>query len=279
MTATKNQTNDRFIVVGATGGVGQLTVGKLLEKGFFVRVLVRHAAKAEKMFDGQVEIVLGDIRDRATLPSVTQNIDYIICCTGTTAFPSNRWEFKSINQGPRLPGFLEWLKIYFDRDYCFTQAQNSPEKVDAEGVSNLVAAAPKHLKRFVFVSSCGILRKDKPPFSILNSFGVLDAKEKAEIAIAQSGLPYTIIRPARLIDGPFTSYDLNTLLKATTEGKLGVVVGTGDILSGETSRIDVANACVECISHPETENTIFELINTGTRPEVIDWKSLFLQLK
>lgn len=279
MTPNENKENNRVLVVGATGGVGQLTVGKLLEKGFSVRVLVRNTAKAEKMFNGQVEIVLGDIRDRATLPPATENIDYIICCTGTTAFPSTRWEFDSINQGQRLPGFLEWLKIYFDRDYCFAQANNSPEKLDAGGVSNLVGAAPKDLKRFVFVSSCGILRKDKPSFSILNSFGVLDAKEKGETAIAQSGLPYTIIRPSRLIDGPFTSYDLNTLLKATTEGKLGVVVGTGDILSGQTSRIDVAAACVECISHPETENTVFELINTGTRPAAIDWTALFSQLK
>jgi uncharacterized protein YbjT (DUF2867 family) len=273
-----NQPNNRVLVAGATGGVGQLTVAKLLETGFTVRVLVRHAEKSQKMFNDQVEIVVGDIRDRTTLPPAIENIDYIICCTGTTAFPSTRWEFDSINQGQRLPGFLEWLKIYFNREYCFAQANNSPEKVDAEGVSNLVSAAPKDLNRFVFVSSCGILRKDKKPYSILNSFGVLDAKEKGETAIAQSGLPYTIIRPARLIDGPFTSYDLNTLLKATTGGTLGIVLGTGDTLSGQTSRIDVAAACVECLNYPETENTIFELINIGTRPETIDWKSLFSQL-
>ena len=48
------------------------------------------------------------------------------------------------------------------------------------------------LSQFVFVSSCGILRKDKPPFSLLNAFGVLDAKQKGEEAIIRSGLPYTI---------------------------------------------------------------------------------------
>lgn len=279
MTTRENQEKHRVLVVGATGGVGQLTVAKLLQKGFSVRVLVRDGAKAEKMFNQplnpQLEIVLGDIRDRASLPPAMANIDYIIACTGTTAFPSMRWEFDQMHQGDRLPGFWDWLKIYFNRDYCFSQGKNSPEKVDGEGTLNLLAAAPKNLKRFVFVSSCGILRKTKPPFSILNWFGVLDAKEKGEKAIAQSGFPYTIIRPARLIDGPFTSYDLNTLLKATTEGKLGVAIGTGDILSGQTSRIDVAAACVECLNYSETENTVFELINTGERPAEIDWKALF----
>lgn len=146
------------------------------------------------------------------------------------------------------------------------------------GVSNLVAAAPRDLRRFVFVSSCGVERKDKPPYSFLNAFGVLDAKQKGETALIQSGLPYTIVRPGRLIDGPFTSYDLNTLLKATTNGKQGVVIGCGDTLTGQTSRIDVAAACVECLDGLATENKVFELVNQGARPDVIDWVALFAQL-
>lgn len=73
---------------------------------------------------------------------------------------------------------------------------------------------------------CGIQRKDKFPFSILNAFGVLDAKQRGEEAIISSGLPYTIIRPGRLIDGPYTSYDLNTLLKAKTGGKSRFSIAT-----------------------------------------------------
>jgi uncharacterized protein YbjT (DUF2867 family) len=49
--------NNRVLVAGATGGVGQLTVAKLLETGFTVRVLVRHAEKSQKMFNDRVEIV------------------------------------------------------------------------------------------------------------------------------------------------------------------------------------------------------------------------------
>lgn len=37
-----------------------------------------------------------------------------------------------------------------------------------------------------------------------------------------SGLPYTLLRPGRLTDGPYTSYDLNTLLKATSGTKRAV---------------------------------------------------------
>lgn len=278
MTSSSARTQERVLVAGATGGVGQLTVAKLLEKGFPVRVLTRNAEKARTMFDNRVEIAIGDIRQPTTLPPATQDITHILCCTGTTALPSNKWDFDTMDQKEGLGTVIEWGKIYLDADYRRTHARNSPEQVDAQGISHLVNAAPQDLNRFVFISSCGVLRKDKPPFNLLNAFGVLDAKKKGESAIIHSGLPYTIIRPARLIDGPYTSYDLNTLSKAKTNGKLGVVVGTGDTLNGETSRIDVAAACVECLEHPVTEGKVFELVNQGARPGKVDWKALFSSL-
>jgi uncharacterized protein YbjT (DUF2867 family) len=272
MTSFEPSVEDLVLVAGATGGVGQLVVGKLLEKGFKVRILTRNAAKAKEMFNNRVEIAVGDIRQPNTLPAATQNVTYIICATGTTAFPSSRWDFDE------PPNLIEWATIFLNPKSSSAKAKNSPTDIDAKGVSNLVAAAPLNLKRFVFVSSCGILRKDKFPFSILNGFGVLDAKQKGEEAIISSGLIYTIIRPGRLIDGPYTSYDLNTLLKAKTGGKSGVVVGTGDTLSGDASRIDVAAACVESIVNPTTSGKIFEIVNQGTRPPVIEWEKLFSQI-
>lgn len=271
--------SERVLVTGATGGVGQLVVAELLERGWAVRVLTRNAAKAKQMFDGRVEVAIGDTRQANTLSDAMQGITYLICCTGTTAFPSDKWDFDIDSKSNPLQQVLDWGQIYFNTDYRRAKARNSPEQVDAEGVRNLVAAAPSDLKRFVFVSSCGVERKDQPPFSFLNAFGVLDAKQKGEAAIVQSGLPYTIIRPGRLIDGPFTSYDLNTLLQAKTDGKSGVVIKAGDTLNGQASRIDVATACVACLSSSNAENKAFELVNQGPRPAAIDWTALFAQLR
>lgn len=247
--------SDKILVAGATGGVGQLVVAKLLAKDLSVLAMTRTRSKAESMFDNKVEVVEGDIRNPSSLINATRDIDYIICCTGTTAFPSLRWDFANL-----------------------FQPSNSPEAVDGEGVKNLVAAAPQDLKRFVFISSCGVLRKDDLPFNILNAFGVLDAKLMGEKAIKASGLPYTIIRPARLIDGPYTSYDLNTLLRAKTDGQKAVEIEAGDELNGETSRIDVANACVESLFDDNTVNQGFSIINSGDRPVNTDWSQLFAQL-
>lgn len=270
-----NPETTRILVAGATGGVGQLVVAKLLSANYPVRVLVRDGAKARECFGDRIEIALGDIRQPETLASAVDGISTIIAATGTTAFPSSRWQFQSAPEHQGVFGALEWLKLLSDGDYRDRMAQNSPQIVDADGIRNLVNAAPKTLTRFVFVSSCGILRKDQFPFNLLNSFGVLDAKAQGEKAIRESSLPHTIIRPARLIDGPYTSYDLNTLLKSKTDGQLGITLGTGDTLNGQTSRIDVAAACVECLTCLQTINQTFEIVNQGQRPAEVNWPQLF----
>ncbi|MEO0769435.1 MAG: SDR family oxidoreductase [Cyanobacteria bacterium J06649_4] len=267
--------NTLVLVAGATGGVGQLTVANLITSGYKVRVLTRDATKAESMFAGKVDIAVGDIRKPETLPAATEGITHLICATGTTALPSARWDFQVDLGSNPLEQVMNWGKIYLDEDFRNQNARNTPEAVDAIGVSNLVQASPSDLQRFVFVSSCGVARKDQFPYTILNAYGVLDAKGKGETAILRSGLPYTIIRPGQLTDGPYTSRDFNSLIKASTEGKVGIVVDTGDTLNGQTSRIDVAAACVACLTIPATENKAFEIINKGDRTAKIDWPTLF----
>ena len=88
--------SDFILVAGATGGVGQLVVAKLLEKKLSVRILTRNRSQAEQMFDNQVELVVGDLRYPDTLTSATKDVTHIICCTGTTAFPSQRWDFANL---------------------------------------------------------------------------------------------------------------------------------------------------------------------------------------
>ena len=272
---TSSKANALVLVAGATGGVGQLAVAQLVAASYRVRVLTRSAAKAEGMFAGNVEIAVGDICDRDTLPAATDGITHLICAAGTTALPSARWDFKHDFGSNPIAQAISWARVYLDEDFRRANARNSPEAVDAIGVSNLVQAAPQDLQRFVFVSSCGVARKDQLPYSLLNAYGVLDAKSKGETAILRSGLPYTIIRPGQLTDGPYTSRDFNSLVQASTDSKLGVVVATGDTLNGQTSRIDVAAACVACLEIEAAKNKAFEIISKGDRPSKISWATLF----
>lgn len=268
------QSDALVLVAGATGGVGQLAVADLVTAGYRVRVLTRSAEKAQTLFAGDAEIAVGDIRQPETLGAATEGITHLICAAGTTALPTDRWDLQDMGGNP-LEQAANWARIYVDAEFRNARARNTPESVDALGVSNLVQAAPKNLRRFVFVSSCGVTRKDEFPYSLLNAFGVLDAKIRGETAILRSGLPYTIIRPGQLTDGPYTSRDFNSLVQVATEGKQGIVMATGDTLNGQTSRIDVAAACVACLEIEAAKNKAFEMISKGDRPAEINWTGLF----
>ncbi|XP_074321239.1 uncharacterized protein At5g02240 isoform X1 [Silene latifolia] len=242
------------LVVGGSGGVGQIIVASLLSRNIKVRLLVRDPEKATKLFgepdDEKLQIRQGDTRNQEDLdPSMLEGVTHVICCTGTTAFPSRRWD-----------------------------GDNTPERVDWDGVRNLVSILPPTLKRLVLVSSVGVTKSNELPWSIMNLFGVLKYKKMGEDFVRGSGIPFTIIRPGRLTDGPYTSYDLNTLLKATAGERRAVLIGQGDKLVGEVSRLVVAEACIQSLDIESTEGEIFEINSIkgdgpGSDPQ--KWRELF----
>ncbi|XP_028782494.1 sanguinarine reductase isoform X1 [Neltuma alba] len=242
------------LVVGGSGGVGQLVVASLLRRNVKSRLLLRDPEKAKSLFGEQDEEILqvfkGDTRTQEDLdPSIFEGVTHVICCTGTTAFPSKRWD-----------------------------GDNTPERVDWDGVRNLVSALPSSVKRVVLVSSIGVTKFNDLPWSVMNLFGVLKYKKMAEDFLQSSGIPFTIIRPGRLTDGPYTSYDLNTLLKATAEQRRAVLMGQGDKLVGEASRIVVAEACIQALDVEFTEGKVYEINSVegeGPGTDAARWQELF----
>lgn len=256
---TVSQTNPHsstklILVVGGSGGVGQLIVASLLSRNIKSRLLLRDPEKATTLFgkqdEGKLQVRKGDTRNPEDLdPSIFEGVTHVICCTGTTAFPSKRWD-----------------------------ADNTPERVDWEGVRNLVSVIPQSVKRVVLVSSVGVTKFNELPWNIMNLFGVLKYKKMGEDFLCNSGLPYTIIRPGRLTDGPYTSYDLNTLLKATAGQRRAVLIGQGDKLAGEVSRLVVAEACIQALDIDLTRGKIFEINSVegeGPDNDPQKWHELF----
>lgn len=82
------------LVAGSTGGVGQIVVAKLVERGFQVRALTRNKAKADEVFKGtSVETLELDLRDRAAVKAsgAFEGCQAVVMAIGTTAFPSARY--------------------------------------------------------------------------------------------------------------------------------------------------------------------------------------------
>ncbi|CAN1250585.1 Uncharacterized protein At2g37660, chloroplastic [Linum perenne] len=251
---TSSSSSKLVLVAGGTGGVGQLVVASLLSRKIKSRLLLRDPEKATALFGDQddeiLEVLKADTRNSGDLdPSMFEGVTHVICSTGTTAFPSRRWD-----------------------------GDNTPERVDWEGVRNLVSALPPSVKRIVLVSSIGVTKSNELPWSIMNLFGVLKYKKMGEDFVRKSGLPFTIIRPGRLTDGPYTSYDLNTLLKATAGERRAVIIGQGDKLIGEVSRLVVAEACIQALDIDFTEGKAYEInsvVGEGPGSDPQKWRDLF----
>jgi len=228
-TASSSHQGSKVLVVGSTGGVGQLVVAKLLEAGYVVRATSRNPESARALFgaNDDLELCTADLRDAAALTAsgICDGIDAVVSCTGTTAFPSARWKD---GNGPENTDFVGTSNLVnavkTQSPSCKVRSLNIPSLNYNRHTPNTRASPPRHphaphrprpkptqLQRFVLVSSIGVERTDQMPFLILNLFGVLKFKRKGEQTLMTSGLPYTVLRPGRLTDGPYTSYDVNTV--------------------------------------------------------------------
>eukprot|EP00283_Hemiselmis_rufescens_P009213 CAMPEP_0173422618 /NCGR_PEP_ID=MMETSP1357-20121228/3252_1 /TAXON_ID=77926 /ORGANISM="Hemiselmis rufescens, Strain PCC563" /LENGTH=462 /DNA_ID=CAMNT_0014385663 /DNA_START=24 /DNA_END=1412 /DNA_ORIENTATION=+ len=224
-------------ILGATGGVGRLTTAIVRSYGVKIRAVVRSPQKAKELLPDDIEVVQADLKDQASVAGALKGVDAVIMTSGTTAFPTDRWK-----------------------------GGNDPKAVNDVGVKNVVDAIEElnrdagpdgqRIKKVTLLTSIGVRRADKFPFSILNSFGVLSSMQQGENHLVQgakrAGFSYTIVRPGRLVGGPFTNPDFAQLLKIE-EGDLQSVEcvrGDPDGFAGDCSRRSTAEALAQTLIQP-----------------------------
>lgn len=161
-------TDDRILVVGATGKTGRLVVEQLQAAGYPVVAMVRSVERGQAILGDDVAMVVADITEPSTLAAAFEDVDAVINTAGAA-----------------LKG----------------KGRATPEWIDYQGTVNLVAAAQQHrIKKFVLVSSMGVTQEDHFLNRIAND--VLKWKFKGEEVLRGSGLTYSIIRPGGLTDKP-----------------------------------------------------------------------------
>lgn len=131
----------------------------------------------------------------------------------------------------------------------------------------------------------GVERTNEMPFLILNLFGVLDAKRSGEDAVRtyaqSSGYSYSIIRPGRLVGGPYTNLDLATLFQVEGGGASnGVTLQTGDALLGDCKRDVTAEAVLQCLENGMCEDVEFSMVSNEERALTEgEWGAAFLEMR
>lgn len=265
--------SSRVVVTGGAGRTGALVVKRLLDfKDQFSTVAMVKSEKSKKKLLKKypklgVDVVLGDVRDVASLEKAFENADKVILCT--SAVPQIK--IRSIIKVLILKLFRKTGRPSFK-----FEKNGDPYNVDWLGAKNTIDAAKKAgVKQFVFVSSMG----GTQPENFLNTIGKIEGddksgdillwKRKAEKYLIESGIPYTIVHPGGLLD---------------KEGGLRqIIFGVDDKLLTEKTRsiprADVAEVCVQSLFKNGGLNRSFDIISRepGDGPVTNDWDAWFSQ--
>lgn len=86
----------KYLVLGATGGIGYAFTGELIARGIKTTVFVRNVEKAESLFGSNplIEIIAGDATNLKELKNASYNKDFIFCGINT---PYQMWETQMEN--------------------------------------------------------------------------------------------------------------------------------------------------------------------------------------
>jgi NADH dehydrogenase len=210
-----------ILVAGGTGFVGGGIVRELARRGKPVAVLTRDATRAKRVPGPDVEYRDGDVTRPQSLAAPMQGVAAVVGCQ---QFPNSPIE---------NPG----------KGYTF-------EKVDAEGTENLVRAAKAAgVTRYVYLSGAGAAPEGPHWFR---------AKWRAETAVYESGLTYTILRPS-WVYGP-QDRSLNRFLGMSRFLPFVPLIGNAGNQRMQPVFIDdVGRAVAESLDNRAVANQVFEL--------------------
>ncbi len=225
-----------ILVAGASGRTGRYVVQHLRTDGLRFRAMTRSRAEAVKRLGDEyaaVDWVECDVRDPAQVAAAMRGVDLVISVIGANSVGGD----------------------------------NSAEFVDYGGVRNLVDAAVRaNVQQFVLLTAFGVT-DPAHPFNKATK-GALGWRFKGEEYLRASGLIYTIVRPAGLVNEP--------------AGQKGLRFEQGDVwrplLRSTLSRDDLALVLLESLRQPAARNVTFEIANDAKSPPG-DWRDRFATLR
>lgn len=177
----------KVVVFGSTGGTGRQLVEQALEEGHRVTALARHPEKFPMQHE-HLRIVQGDVLDSDCVVAAVSGQDAVMSALGTK--------------------------------------QRGPVSICTDGIKRILTAMTTHgVRRLVAISAYGAAdshRQDLYNFFLWTFMKqkMID-KEHMEELIKQSGLDWTVVRPAALTDGPRTQrYHTGTDLHMKLSSKI-----------------------------------------------------------
>ncbi|MGB7212296.1 MAG: NAD(P)-dependent oxidoreductase [Gemmatimonadales bacterium] len=246
-----------ILLTGATGFVGGHVADRLVARGDRLTALVRSAARAQRLADAGVVLVLGDLDDHAALRRAAEGQD-AVCHMAALTGAVDEAEFLHANR---------------------------------DGTANLIRAVEEIAPnaRFVYVSSMaaggparhGHPRVDGEPDAPVTMYG--RSKLAGEVATRAARLPWVILRPPAVY-GPRDRDNFLVLFKAARGGIVPIfgdgtmelsAVHVGDLADAIVRSVDASRVLGRSfyVNHPEvvTSRTLVTTIATveGKRVRIV----------
>jgi uncharacterized protein YbjT (DUF2867 family) len=217
-----------IVLIGGTRGTGLLIAHRLVAKGEAVTVLARDVPAAQLRLARSVQVIYGDLTRPETLPLILAGASHIIVTAGCRSG-------RPVDEG-------------------------TVRAVEYDGVGHALAAARQtgFTGRFLYMNPSGVNSRSFWTRALnLYKGNTLIWRARAEAAIRESGIDYTIIRVGFLLN----SRGGRHALRITTESlplspRLRI------------ARADVAEVFVAALDHPRTTRATFDVVwGSGGRRE------------
>lgn len=220
----------KVLLIGGTGFIGGSVLERLKKDNFEITVLSRK----DKASSNNIRYVKANLLDLESLKKAL-NYDYDIIIQSV--------------QFPGHPVERPWLG-----------ADHTYEGFDAQGTENIIAIlkeskARNSLKQYIYVSGAGADLESNYPWT--------RAKQRAEKAIKDIGLNYTILRPSWVYGKGDQSMSKFVLFAKYLP--FFPVIGNGKAPVNPVWVEDLSGIIVKSIMHPEALN---QTINIGSLPEL-----------
>jgi 2-alkyl-3-oxoalkanoate reductase len=243
---------DKVLVTGATGLLGSHLTERMIARGQPARALVRPGSKTDFLESLGVEILRGDLTDRAACKDAVAGIARVYHCAAKVG---------------------DWGRWREFQTGCIDATRTLAQAAAAEGID-----------RFIHISSTsayGHPAEGQAPIDESAPLGqnvwVLDYYTRSKVdcervlwELAEAGLPLTVIRPSWL----FGERDRTTVPRLMREFRRGrvLIVGKGDNPLSAVYAGVVADAAILAADDPASRGEAFNITSQGriTQREFLD---------
>lgn len=203
----------KLVVLGATGGTGLEIIRQTIKRGHSVTAFVRSPERLSmSALDDHLDIIKGDLLNQPELERVIEGRDAVLSAFGTRTGE------------PRVQG-------------RFATALRK-------------AMMQTGVRRVALMSTSFLFQDSIAPFIVGRLFfrKVMTDASEMEGVISESGLDWTIVRPVRLTDAPYT-------------GRYRVQEGHLPTLGFTISRADVADFMIKAVENRSSTRKIVGVCN------------------